>query len=192
MTRLVDRTHGRWPWVAAAGAVPATAVYVARGGQLAEGAAWALWGSLPALFWHETEEWVVPGGFMPWFNRELMGCSEDEAPLGRRTGLVVNVCAGWGLSTAAGLRGLRSPWLAAALLTSHVGNAGLHLATAARTRRYNPGAATSALLLAPLGLGGLAALARRPEVRARELTAGVAVGVAGSVALFALMRRRVR
>jgi hypothetical protein len=48
MTRPVDRTHGRWPWLAAAGAVPATAICVARRDRLAKDAAWALWGSLPA------------------------------------------------------------------------------------------------------------------------------------------------
>lgn len=190
MESLVDRAHGRWPWGAAAAALPATAIYVARRERLREDAGWALWGSLPALFWHETEEWVVPGGFLPWFNREVLGSGADEFPLTRRDGVLVNVCAGWGVSTIVGLRGLRTPWLAAAVLTTHVGNAGLHLAQAAKARRYNPGTATSALLLVPLGAGGLVALARRPEVRARELAGGIAVGLAASIGLFALVRRR--
>lgn len=192
MPSLVDRTHGRWPWVAAAAALPATAGFVARRERLREGAGWAVWGTLPALFWHETEEWVVPGGFLPWFNRELMGSGEDEYPLTRRLGLAINVGAGWGVATAAGARGLRSPWLAAAVLTTNLGNAALHLSQVAKARRYNPGTATSALLLAPLGAGGLTALARQPGVRARDVALGVAAGVGISLGTYAAMRRRLR
>ena len=56
-------THGRWPLVAAAALLPVTAAAVARPALR----------PLAALLWHQTEEWVCPGGFLPWINREVLG-----------------------------------------------------------------------------------------------------------------------
>jgi hypothetical protein len=83
-------THGRWPLVGAAGLVPATAAAVTRAGLR----------PLAALLWHQTEEWVWPGSFLPWINREVLGSDEDELPIDRRIGLIINVVFGWGLSIA--------------------------------------------------------------------------------------------
>jgi hypothetical protein len=94
----IDRTHGRWPWLAAAGAVPAT-LAVARSEEP------LLWAPLPAYFWHQTEEWVWPGGFLPWVNREVLGSDDDEYPITRRLGCAINTGGGWGLAALAGLRG---------------------------------------------------------------------------------------
>ncbi|MDQ3875610.1 MAG: hypothetical protein M3322_08725, partial [Actinomycetota bacterium] len=57
-------THERWPWLAAAAALPSSVALLAR---LSRGddLRWEFWAPLPALFWHQTEEWVVPGGFLP-------------------------------------------------------------------------------------------------------------------------------
>jgi hypothetical protein len=46
---------------------------------------------LAALLWHQAEEWVWPGGFLPWMNREVIGSDDDELPLDRRIGFVINV-----------------------------------------------------------------------------------------------------
>ncbi|HEX5145641.1 MAG TPA: hypothetical protein VFV85_01355, partial [Conexibacter sp.] len=68
MPSPTDRTHGHWPWLAAASAPPATALALARREWLAQELRWTLWLPLPALLWHQTEEWVWPGGFLPWMN----------------------------------------------------------------------------------------------------------------------------
>jgi hypothetical protein len=192
MEDLVERTHGRWPWVAAASAVPGTAVVLACRERLARDAAWAVWTPLPILFWHQTEEWVWPGGFLPFMNRDALGSDADEFPITRRLGLVINTGLGWGLATLAGARGLRSPALGACVLGMQVGNAAMHVRLSARRRRYTPGLATSVALLGPMGVAGLVAIARHPRGGARPVAAGAAVGLLSGAATFAALRRRVR
>src|SRR4029079_16356860 len=92
----IDRTHGRWPWLAAEAAAPATALAVRERERLAADDAWVEWLPLVALLWHQTEEWVWPGGFMPFANREAIGSGEDEFPLDRKVGLIVHVGLCWG------------------------------------------------------------------------------------------------
>lgn len=187
---MTDRTHGRWPWLAAAGAPLATAVVIARRDQLGEDVRWALWTAPAALLWHETEEWVWPGGFLPWFNREVIGSDDDEFPITRRAGLVINVAIGWTLTAAAARGGMRTPALGAGALAVNVANGAMHVAIAARERRWNPGTVTSAALFLPLGVGGLVAIARDPRGGARPLAIGLAAGVASGLGTFAGMRAR--
>jgi Protein of unknown function with HXXEE motif len=187
---LADRTHGRWPWVAAAAAGPATALAAGRREWLAGELRWTLWLPLPALLWHQTEEWVWPGGFLPWFNRDVVGSGEDEFPIDRRAGFAINAGVGWALSAAAVAAGPRRPVLAATQLSLLLSNAAMHLGLAARTRQRNPGTVTSALLLVPLGSAGLRALARDERAPTRQVAAGALAGVAASVGMMAAMRGR--
>jgi Protein of unknown function with HXXEE motif len=180
---LIDRTHGRWPWLAAVGAVPAT-VAVARADEP------LLWAPVPAYFWHQTEEWVWPGGFLPWVNREVLGSDEDEFPITRRLGCAINTGGGWALATLAGLRGRRSPALGAAVSAMLVANAAFHVRESGRARGYRPGLVTAATLMAPLGLGGLGAVVRRAG--ARPVLVGATLGLGGSALQIAAIRRRVR
>lgn len=189
---LADRTHGRWPWLAASAAVPATALAVAQRDRLAEDLRWTLWLPVPALLWHQTEEWVWPGGFLPWMNREVIGSADDEFPIDRAAGLAINVGIGWALCGAAIAAGPRRPATGAAVLSMLIGNAAMHLGIAARRRRRNPGTVTSVLLLAPLGAGGLAALARDERAPTRQVALGAAAGVAASVGMMVAMKLRLR
>lgn len=185
-------THGRWPWVAAAAAAPSTAVVYATRDWLGRDGRWALWLPLPVLFWHQTEEWVIPGGFLPWFNREVAGSREDEYPITRPLGLVINTGMGWAVCVAAGAAGRERPFLPAMSLALFLGNAGLHGAKLAQARRYNPGSGTGIALMLPLGIGGLVRLVRDPEVDTRQVLRGLAAGVVASAALMAVMRLRLR
>src|ERR1700733_10858231 len=97
---------------------------------------------LAALLAHQTEEWVWPGAFLPWINREVLGSDEDEFPIDRDLGFAINVLFGWGLSTAS-IAGPPTAAPTALLYVSHLGNAGLHLSWAARHRRYDPGSITA-------------------------------------------------
>jgi uncharacterized protein with HXXEE motif len=184
-----DRTHGRWPWVAATAAPPSTALLAGRRLDRTERIVWAC---LPALFWHETEEWVWPGGFLPFFNREVLGGRDDEFPITRRDGFAINVLFGWGLATAAGVAGMRSPELGAAQCGSHVANGVLHTVVSARARRYTPGLATGLGLLLPLGTSGLVSIARHPAGGLRRAATGAAIGLATGVVSFLALRRRAR
>ncbi|MFN8150711.1 MAG: HXXEE domain-containing protein [Solirubrobacterales bacterium] len=190
---LPDR-HGHWPLVSAATAGPASALVLARRETFLADGAWVRWLPLPALLLHQTEEWVWPGGFLPWFNREVMGSGEDEYPITRRDGLIINVGMGWVVALAAGAGGESRPGIASAQLAMLLGNSGLHLAEVARTRTYNPGSLTAAALFLPLGIAGMRQLRRqeRREGRGREVAVGAALGAASAAALMAVMRRRMR
>lgn len=162
----LPETHGRWPLIAAAALAPVTAASVQRP-ELRP---------LAVLLAHQTEEWVWPGGFLPWINREVLG-GEDEFPLDRRAGLIINVGLGWALSLSV-LAGPSAAAPQAMLYTSHIGNAALHVGWAVRNRKRDPGLVTGALGLLPLGVTGLRKLAKDPRVSRRRMSAGVAAGVA--------------
>lgn len=161
--------------MAAAAAAPVTVAAVRRPGLR----------PLAALLLHQSEEWVWPGGFLPWMNREVLGSDADEFPLNRRLGLVINVGLGWSASLAT-MVGRRAAAPSAFLYASHLGNVGLHARWALRHRRYDPGLVTALGTLAPTGILGLRAL--RGDRRARAV--GAALGAASSVALPALLKRR--
>jgi hypothetical protein len=91
------------------------------------------------------------------------------------------------LAAAAGFE--RAPSLAGAVLTSHLANGMLHIRQATASHRYNPGLA-SALLLAPLGGVGTAAMLKDPEIRKRQALAGMARGGLASAALVSWLRAR--
>jgi hypothetical protein len=183
-----SRTHGHWPWAAAALAPLATALAWREREQLTADDAWVFWLPVPALLWHQTEEWFAPGGFLPWFNREVLGSDEDEFPISRTLGLGINVGLGWGGALAAGLAGPRAPGLAAWMHAMNLGNVAVHAGAAARERRWNPGLATAAGLFAPLGIVALERLALR---RPGGVALGVVAGAAMSAGAFLGLRRRV-
>jgi hypothetical protein len=187
--RRGTQTYGAWPWAAALAASPVTVVAFAHRDRLDGNGSAAIWMSLPLLLWHQTEEWILPGGFLPWFNHEVWGSEQDEFPVTPKIGFRVNVTVGWGVSMAAALGARRVPWLACAVLSSHAGNALLHMREAAVSRRYNPGLA-SALLMGPLGAGGTIALLGRPDVDTRQALAGIAGGIAASAGLIGFLRHR--
>ncbi|MBJ7457672.1 MAG: HXXEE domain-containing protein [Thermoleophilaceae bacterium] len=180
---LVKRfeTHGRWPLIGAAALGPVTAY------ALSEKRA----RPLAALLWHQTEEWVWPGGFLPWINREVLLSADDEFPIDRRTGFAINVGFGWGLSILAAAAP-SAPVPAAALYVSHLGNAGLHVGWALKHRRRDPGLITAVATLLPTAVTGLRDLKRDETVSRRQLAAGIAAGAVIALGLAPLMKRRVR
>jgi hypothetical protein len=171
--------------------MPSSVAVVARASRGAD-FRWEFWAPLPALFWHQTEEWVVPGGFLPWLNRDVMGSDADEFPITRRLGLVINAGLGWGVGLAGALLARRAPWLGIAFVTTNVPNAGLHIGQALLQRRYNPGLATSIALLAPLAGAGLTRLARSRWVSRGDMAVGLALGIGTGVGTFLAMRQRMR
>jgi hypothetical protein len=172
-------THGRWPLVGAAGLVPIS-IAASRRPALRP---------LAALLAHQTEEWVWPGAFLPWINREVLGSDQDEFPIDRRLGFIINVVFGWGASVAT-MAGPRAAVPAAVLYVTHLGNLGLHVSWAVHHRRYDPGSVTAVATLAPVAVSGLRGLAADPRVSRRALRLGVAAGLAMSVALVPSLKLR--
>lgn len=171
-------THGRWPWVAAGLVAPTWSLAAARRDDLLEDGLWVAGLALPILVSHQTEEWVWPGGFLPFCNQRLLGSDRPDWPLTERDGFHVNVSVGW-VSAAAGLvLWRRTPAPAAAVLWIEAGNVLMHTGVAIRERRYNPGVATVALLMAPHVAAGGLWLARSKRLSRRGGLMATAAGLA--------------
>src|SRR6201996_3872901 len=142
-------THGRWPLASAALVGPAWAAVLARRGDLRRDDAWVAMLGLPILLAHQTEEWVRPGGFLPFCNERLLGSEQPTWPLSERDAFHVNVTLGWGTTLTAALLWRRSALPAAVVLWMEAGNVALHSGMAVRERRYNPGVGTG---IGPMGV----------------------------------------
>jgi len=142
-------TYGRWPWAAATAALPAWGVAAVGYRWLIREGRWVAGLALPILLSHQTEEWVRPGGFLPFANQHVLGSDQPNWPLTERDGFHLNVTMGWASATAGLLFWRRTPAPAAAVLWLEVGNVVLHAGLALRKRCYNPGVVTAAVLMAP-------------------------------------------
>ena len=185
-------THGRWPWAAAALVGPAWATVLAHRKTLREGDAWVAALGLPILFTHQTEEWVRPGGFLPFCNERLLGSERPTWPLTERDGFHVNVTLGWGSAILAAATWNRTAAPAAFVLWAEAGNALMHTTMALRERRYNPGLATATLLMGTHAASGAAALHRSGRLSRRGARLAAAAGIAFSVGLPLAMKLRMR
>ncbi len=188
---MFDSSHGQWPKLAAVGAPLSSAAWLAARDRMTDEQRW-LWAAMPILLCHQFEEWVWPDGFMEWLNEDIFGSSEAQVPLDARTGFVVNVGFGWGVSLAASAFGERVEALPITVAISNVGNAFLHLGWAARHRRWDPGAATAALLMLPWSVAGLRRRLGPGAAPAGQQVAGVLAGVVSAAGLMATLRRRMR
>jgi len=147
---------------------------------------------LPILVSHQTEEWVRPGGFLPFCNERLLGSGEATWPLTERDGFHVNVTVGWGSAILAPFVWRPAPGVASFVLWIEAGNAVMHVSMALRERRYNPGLVTAATLMGTHAAAGAVALRRSGRLSRREKVVAAAAGVAFSVALPVSMKLRMR
>lgn len=184
--------HGRWPLAAAALVGPAWAAALATRKSPGEGNAWVAALALPILVTHQTEEWVRPGGFLPFCNERLLGSEQEAWPLTERDGFHVNVTVGWGSSVLAAATWKRSAAPTAFVLWVEAGNALMHTAMALRERRYNPGLATATLLMGVHAAAGATALSRSGRLSRRGAHLAAAAGIAFSAGLPLAMKLRMR
>lgn len=185
-------THGRWPWAAAALVGPAWTAALAKPRRLREDDAWVASLGFPILVAHQTEEWVKPGGFLPFCNERLLGSGRPTWPLTERAGFHVNVTLGWGSTVLAAATWSRSAAPTAFVLWIEAGNALMHTAMAVRERRYNPGLATATLLMATHAASGAVALNRSARLTRRGARTAAVAGIALSVGLPLAMKLRMR
>jgi hypothetical protein len=185
-------THGRWPFAAAALVAPSWGAALARREALARDDAWVAMLGLPILVAHQTEEWVRPGGFLPFCNERLLGSERPTWPLTERDGFHVNVTVGWGSAILAAALWRRSAAPAVFVLWMEVGNAAMHGAMAARERRYNPGLATAFGLMGVHAVTSARALRRSGRLSRGETIIASAAGIAASAGLPLAMKLRMR
>lgn len=185
-------THGRWPWIAAGLVAPTWGAALAGREALRRDDAWVAALGLPILVAHQTEEWVRPGGFLPFCNERLLGSARPTWPVTERDGFHVNVTAGWGTAIAAAALWRRSAAPATVVLWAEAGNAAMHAGMALRERRYNPGLLTAVALMGVHATAGARALRRSERLDRTEAIVASAVGIALTAALPLAMKRRMR
>lgn len=185
-------THGRWPWVAAALVAPTWGAALARREALGRGDAWVAALGLPILVAHQTEEWVRPGGFLPFCNERLLGSDRPTWPLTERDGFHVNVTVGWGTAVAAAILWRRHAAPAAIVLWAEAGNAAMHIGMALRERRYNPGLVTAVALMGVHATAGARALHRDGRLGRGKAIAAAGAGIGLSAGLPLAMKWRIR
>jgi hypothetical protein len=185
-------THGQWPWAAAALVGPTWAAALANKERLEKDDAWVAALGLPVLVAHQTEEWVRPGGFLPFCNERLLGSRQPTWPLNERWGFHVNVTLGWGSALVAAVSWKRAAAPTAFVLWVEAGNALMHTAMALRERRYNPGLATATLLMATHAASGATALNRSARLSRRGARLAAAAGIVFSAGLPLTMKLRMR
>ena len=156
-----------------------------------------IWAQLPVYFLHEFEEYVLPGGFVKWFNRRILGSSRDDWPLTPSVSLWINVPIiftafpiGAILATEVGIQyGL---WIA----YFSVMNAAGHVVFAVIFRGYNPGLVISLLLNIPVGIYAIAYLSSHGLVSTTANIVSLLIGVAIQAAVmfwgFVILKPRVQ
>jgi hypothetical protein len=99
------------------------------------------------LIFHQIEEYLVPGGFVKFYNHNIFSRNPITrfklTPVGV---YVVNVIWGWGLYAGAVLFS-STPTLGLGLAIVNILNAMLHVAMGVSQRKYNPGIITSLSLM---------------------------------------------
>ncbi|MCB9357429.1 MAG: HXXEE domain-containing protein [Calditrichaeota bacterium] len=110
------------------------------------------WSALPALMLHQFEEYVLPGGFLPWLNKEIFKSGAAGSPISPKLAFVINIVLGWPLYTLVGYVGLTEMWFVMPMMGILFVNAWFHIALSISTSRYSPGTFSAILVILPLTL----------------------------------------
>ncbi len=110
----------------------------------------SFWFLLPALMIHQAEEYLLPGGFAQWLNREVLRSGADDRPLTPQKVVLFNIIVGWPAMALAGWAGLRWPYISLPLTGIVFVNAWFHTVMLVVRRHCHPGAVTALLVLIPV------------------------------------------
>ncbi len=113
-----------------------------------------IWLQCPFYWAHEFEEYVLPGGFLDFFNRNMMGSTRGDKPLTKVGSFWINIPLMYVLLPLSGILAhyLGADW---GLWTAYYStlNASAHVVMFfIFGRKYNPGLVISLLLNIPLGI----------------------------------------
>ena len=156
-----------------------------------------IWLQLPVYFLHQFEEYVFPGGFVPWFNRHILDSPRDEWPLTPTVALWINVPIIFiafpiGGVLAAEVDITWGLWMAYFAVVNAAG----HVVMSIVFRGYNPGVVVSALLNIPLGIYAIAYLTTNDLISTTTNVVGLLIGIALQAAVmfygFAILKPRIR
>ena len=112
---------------------------------------WVFWLVLTIAMLHTVEEYIIPGGFIPWFNQAVCHSSDPFLPLNAHRAFLTD-------GTAAILTlpilllisaGILPVWIVFFLAMALYLNAFLHIMEWIISARYSPGGITAVLLIVP-------------------------------------------
>jgi hypothetical protein len=111
-----------------------------------------IWIQTPVYFLHQFEEYILPGGFVSFFNKKMLGSDKDEYPLDKTSSFWINVpiiFMAFPLSAIlAGQFGLSiGVWTVYFSIINSVSHVGIFFRD-----RYNPGFWVSLLVNIPVGV----------------------------------------
>ncbi|MFN3575945.1 MAG: HXXEE domain-containing protein [Tabrizicola sp.] len=151
--------------------------------------AWVFWLVWPMAALHTVEEYIWPGGILPWINTRSLGSATPFGPLTARRAFRVDALAG--LVNPPAILGLSQVWLPG--IWVFIGllaiNGAFHLSETLRTGRYFPGVATAVVLYAPGFAGVTGFYLARGLVAPWQIALGFLLALAATWAFFARLRR---
>ncbi|MCB1058738.1 MAG: HXXEE domain-containing protein [Calditrichaeota bacterium] len=101
---------------------------------------------------HQLEEYVIPGGFLSWINKDVFGSDNPKSPITPVFAFVLNVVIAWPLYAAVGYVNLEQMWFVMPAMGILFVNAWFHIALSLTHSRYSPGTFSSIMLILPLTL----------------------------------------
>ncbi len=112
---------------------------------------WVFWLIMTIGLLHTVEEYIFPGGFVPWFNLTVCHSSDAFLPLSARRAFVTDGTAAiFALPIMFMVSvGILPVWTAFFMAMALYVNAFLHLGEWIKTARYSPGSLTALLLIIP-------------------------------------------
>jgi len=111
-----------------------------------------IWLQTPVYLLHQTEEYILPGGFLAYFNRKVLGSDREDFPVGLGFSLWINVLIIYLAFPASAIVATHfGLWLGLWTAYFSILNAASHVGMFFRFG-YNPGFAVSALLNIPVGV----------------------------------------
>ncbi|MBB6482254.1 HXXEE domain-containing protein [Spirochaeta isovalerica] len=106
----------------------------------------------PLYMLHQAEEYIFPGGFGPFFNRDIFGVEQDNEPIGSGFIFAINMSYIWILLPLFGFLSVLNPELGLWIPYFTIFAGVSHIALAIKARKlYNPGLIVSLLLNIPVG-----------------------------------------
>ena len=181
----------RTRWLNGAGAVAAVAlgVFILIDPVRRTSPDWVFWLIWPLATLHTVEEYIVPGGFLKYFNRIAWRSDSPYGPLTARRAFVTDAVAGLinpVMVLALSLVYLPAVWFFVAVLWI---NGFFHITETLKSGRYFPGAITSALLYLPGFTAITLFYVQRGLVSAADLAATFALALVFTAGFFFQVRR---
>ncbi|MCA9903979.1 MAG: HXXEE domain-containing protein [Anaerolineae bacterium] len=140
---------------------------------------------------HTVEEYILPGGFVPWFNLTVCRSSEAFLPLSaRRAFLTDGTAALFALPIMFLISaGILPVWAAFFIAMALYVNAFLHIGEWIKTARYSPGMLTSLLLIIPGYTWIFSFYLSRALVSPLHIAIAFVVGILMNAVFYAFLRK---